>query len=67
MRDDWLEEARNRITRGEMMIARQRELIAELRETNYSTSIAEEVLHTLEGSQAMNIKHLSRLQRLKSG
>jgi hypothetical protein len=56
-----LEMVRRHVRRGLVHVARQHEIIANLRKANYPTQLAEDVLLTLQSVQIEHELHLKRI------
>ncbi len=56
-----LEMVQRHVRRGLVHVARQREIIAKLREGNHPTSLAEDILLTFQSIQFEHEAHLKRI------
>ena len=56
-----LDMVRRHVRRGLILVARQHEIIAKLREANHPTRVAEAVLLTIQSLQAEHEAHLRRI------
>lgn len=56
-----LQMARRHVREGRARVARQQEIVAELREGGYPTEIAKTLLVTLEATQRLHEEHLIRI------
>jgi hypothetical protein len=57
-----LEMARRHVTEGRVLVRRQRQTLAKLRENGHPTATAEQLLLLLESIQALYEDHLVRLE-----
>lgn len=58
-----LQLARRHVHQGAVLVARQRELVAELRVAGRPTELAERLLDNFEALQRQHEAHLARLER----
>ena len=62
-----LQQARRHVAEGEQRIAEQRAIVERLRSDGYDTSDAERLLHTLEQTLEVMLKHLGHEERRGKG